>query len=449
MISLAPLHRPIIRTIVPPGDKSITHRALFFGALNTRRTIVRNPSSGDDVVRTRTLLERLGYHVGVERGAIVIDGTAPRRARSGRIDIDCGNSGTTARLAMGFLTGERGIFTIDGDASLRRRPMERVAVPLRTMGALVSTHDGRMPLVMESDGALPGGRSDDVIRVESAQVHAAVALAALRSTHGATVYRATPMRDHTLRIMDAFGIAVRHPESPLAEPGSPGLAQCDIIKPAVPDRDVEIDVPGDFSSAAYFVAAGLIVPDSHVRIDRVGLNPSRIALLRCLRAMNASVTWTVLRDEVEPSGRIDVRFSTGLRGVRVGGDGGIGEVSIGEIIDELPLLALLGARAWGTTVIRGAHELRTKESDRIRATVSLMRSLGVDVHELDDGFELEGPQNIEGGIGVRHHGDHRLCMLAGIASLIATQPVFVHDPDVASVSYPGFWSDLENLRRAE
>lgn len=442
---VTPASRPLAGVIISPPDKSITHRALFFGALNRGRTVIVDPSHSADCRSTRDLLESLGYAISGVGDRVMIDGAA-RRDHASSLMLDCGNSGTTARLALGFLSGERGDFTLTGDASLRRRPMERVAGPLRILGARVETTEGKLPARVTSHAELAGGPAHGVINVASAQVHAALLLAALRSRSGTALSRTAGMRDHTLRMLRHIAPAALAIGGH-ADAGHPAV---DVIRPVGIEKDVEIRIPGDISAAAFMVVAALLVPGSRLRIDRVGLNPTRIAFLYALRAMGARIDWRVTEEEPEPIGRIEVKQGAPLRAIRLGTEGGDADtISVAEMMDELPLLALIASRAEGTTIVAGASELRVKESDRIAATATVLRALGIAIEERPDGFAVTGPQPILGGGSIDHHGDHRLCMLAAVAALAAERPVTVPEPEAASVSYPEFWRDLARFTTVE
>ncbi len=432
LVTVHPATAPLRGTITVGPDKSITHRALFFGALNHGATIIRNPSRGDDPIATLGLLRALGHTVSESPGEWRIAGGRPP-GELGALRLDCANSGTTARLAAGLLTGEHGTFSLIGDESLTRRPMERVAAPLRLLGARIETSGGHMPVTVHGSGGIRG-EHDGPIAVASAQVHAALSLAAIRSERGAMIRRDKPMRDHTLRMARRFGITLQEFE----EGGMP----VDYIHAANwIGGDTEVEIPGDFSSAAFLVAAALVVPGSSVRIEGVGLNPTRIALLHALAAMNARLRWETTEGEYEPAGWIQAEYSPDLRGITLGGREGE-NISVAEMIDELPLLAFLASQAQGRTVVHDAWELRVKESDRIAATATLLGSLGLKMMELEDGFVVSGPQPVAGGAGADHHGDHRLCMIAAVAALVARAPVGIPRPEVAGVSYPAFWNDL-------
>lgn len=428
-----PAEGPLTGVVRVPADKSITHRALLFAALNHGRTTISNPSLAADPRSTLALVRSLGVSAVERDGAWLVAGGA-RARHADDLLLDCGNSGTTARLAAGFLCGERGRFTLVGDPSLSRRPMERVAAPLRSVGASVTTTDGHLPMTIESAGD-PRGASGRAIDVASAQVHGALLLAGLRSVEGILLRRTRPMRDHSLVMARAFGANV-------TTTVSAGVA-LDMVNPSRIERDVTVHVPGDLSSAAFIVGAALHVPGSDVRIEGVGLNPTRIALLDCLRRMGARVEWGIEADEAEPIGWIRAEHSPEMTAIDLSDDVGVPAVS--EMMDELPLLALIAARARGTTIVRGAAELRVKESDRIAALGALLRAVGVEIEELPDGFVVRGPQTIAGGGTIDHHDDHRLAMVAAVAGLAAEHPVVVPSPEVVSVSYPEFWDHLDLL----
>lgn len=430
---------PLRGRVQAPADKSITHRALLFGALNRRATHIINPSSSADCLATANLLRGLGYRLESEGDWLHLlppVSPPPPSSQSLLIDchnIDCHNSGTTARMAMGFLSATAGTFQLTGDGSLRKRPMERVAAPLRQLGATVETSGGTMPITIQGKEGLEGW-IDEPIPVASAQVWTALALAGLRSRNGVRLRQTTPMRDHSARMMQHVGFPLS-----VADTASGSVAT---IRPAILDAETTISIPGDLSGAAFLVAAAVLVPGSELVVDDVGLNPTRIAFLHALLAMGARVQWQIESEASnEPRGTITAAYSPALRGT-VFDPTTHPQAPIAEMMDELPLLALVAARAEGTTVVRGAAELRVKESDRISQTAAVIRAMGGQVMELEDGFSIAGVQALEGGCQIHHAGDHRICMMAAVAGLVANQPIEILNPSVAEVSFPKFWETL-------
>lgn len=419
---------PIVGTVFVPGDKSITHRAFLFATCNAGSTQVVNPSPAEDVQRSLELARALGYQIAEDHGRIEIRPGAVHRHDSSLM-LDCGNSGTTARLAAGRLARVAGLAVIDGDASLRSRPMERIAEPLRRMGATIESTGGGLPLRIHGH-ELPG--TPEPFDVTSAQVFTALVLAGLGAERGVTLRSAAPMRDHTLRMLPTFGLRwIEQGEGVLHVPRQ------------TPSRETTVRVPGDFSSSAFIIAAAVLVPGSDVVIGNVGINPTRIAFLGALRAMGASVTIDPLpSDQSEPVGVVTVRYRRGIRGIDLDEHG---EISVALMMDELPLLALVATQAHGRTVVRGAAELRLKESDRIAHTAAVLRALGGRITELEDGFEIEGPQRLRPVATVDPAGDHRLAMMATIGGLVAEGPVTIANPECTAVSWPGFWEQLSVL----
>ena len=428
---------PLCGQISAPADKSITHRALLFGALNSRATHILTPSRSADCLATANLLQSLGYRLLAEGNELTLlppelPSEPPSTLRSEPLWIDCHNSGTTARMSLGLLSATSGVFRLTGDDSLRKRPMERAAAPLRLLGATVQTANGTMPITIHGNGELEGYRGDP-IPVASAQVWTALALAGARSQAGVILRQTTPMRDHSARMMQHLGL-------PLSIANDVAT-----IQPATLDAEIFITIPGDLSGAAFLVAAAVLVPGSHLVISNVGLNPTRIAFLQALRGMGAQVQWAI-EGEVsnEPCGSITAEYSPKMHGIELDPTNPNSPpiASIAEMMDELPLLGLVAVRAKGTTVVRGAAELRVKESDRISQTAAVLRELGGEIEELEDGFRITGVQELEGGCNIDHAGDHRICMMAGVAGLITNQPIEIPNPSVAEVSFPRFWEVL-------
>jgi 3-phosphoshikimate 1-carboxyvinyltransferase len=422
---------PLQGTYTPPPDKSISHRAAMFAAMSDEPVAVRNYLRSEDTESTLSALQSLG--AGVEDdgdGVVLIRGVglrAPLEATGGLLDV--GNSGTLMRLLPGWLAGQPGrAWTLDGDESIRRRPVDRVAEPLAAMGAGLEARDGRFPPFTVSGAELVG--VEYRLPVASAQVKSCVLIAGMLADGSTTVVEPAPSRDHTERLMRAAHVPFR------SENGRLTVTQVDEIELG------DIVVPGDPSSAAFIVAAAMLVPGSRVVVSGMGLNWTRTAFFRIVQRMGAVVVCELeepgTEGDVEPVGELDVA-SGALEGTEVGSD----EVPLA--IDELTLVALLGAFADGETVVRGAAELRLKESDRITAVVDGLRGLGADIEETPDGFVVRGDGSPLPGGTIDSHGDHRLAMLGAVAGLASTGGVEVVGMDAAAVSYPGFEADLAAL----
>lgn len=416
---------PLAGVVSVPGDKSIAHRALLFGALARGRTTVTGFPGGADVLSTLDAITRLGARTVREDSRVIIDGVGDDLARGPRpISLDCGNSGTTMRLGAGLVAGGGAVVTLDGDASLRRRPMERVAAPLRAMGARVDTTDGHAPLVV-TGGDLSA--IDWTLPVASAQLKSAVLLAGLRARGTTRVREPLASRDHTERLLGHFGAVVRREDAAVVVEGGQAL------------RAANVECPGDVSSAAFPLVAALIVPGSTVEIRGVGLNPTRTGVLDVLRRMGACITVRPGPDRAgEPCGDLIVRG-----GALVGTT--IGPHEIPATIDELPILAIAAAFATGTTTIAGAGELRVKESDRLAALGQLAR-LGVPVTPTADGLVIVGSEGRPlGGASIDSHGDHRIAMAFAVAGLGSMRGVEIADAGSVAVSFPGFFPLLTEL----
>lgn len=419
-ITIAPVPSLVGRTRVP-GDKSISHRAAIIGALASGSTTIRGFLRADDCLRTLACLRSLGVQIEEAEGELVISGTSGRLAAPARV-LEAGNSGTTMRLLAGVLAGQPFTAEIDGDASLRARPMDRVAEPLRRMGAHVGAREGRYPPLRIMGGSLRG--ITYTLPVPSAQVKSAVLLAGLQAEGETAVVEPVPTRDHTERLLKECGVRVRRAGSRI------------VLEPAVP-QGREITVPGDFSSAAFVLAAAAALPGSEVTVEDVGVNPTRTSALEILRAMGAAVEISASSEHSgEPVAAVTVRGGR-LRGVTIAGP------MIPQVIDELPILGVVAAASAGVTVIRDAAELRVKESDRIAALARGLRALGATVEERPDGLAIEGGR-LRGGT-VDAAGDHRLVMAFAVAGLLAAGPVTVRGAETAAVSFPGFFETLAVL----
>ena len=409
-----------------PGDKSIGHRALLFGALATGTTRARNVPGGADVQATRRCLEALGVAIVDEAdGILAIDGIGTQGFVLPSAPLDCANSGTTMRLLAAILASYGVTATLDGDASLRKRPMRRIATPLRSMGARVDLAAGdTAPLRVSA--TTPLRAIDYTLPVASAQLKTAVLLAGLRA-QGRTVVRGPiGSRDHTERLLPAFGAALTRNGDALVIDGGQRL------------RATTIDVPGDPSSAAFWIAAAAIRPGSRVTIRDVSLNPTRLGFVDVLRRMGAQITTHIEVAEPEPRGTVSV-IAAPLRATEVGAS------EVPAIIDELPLLGVVAAFAMGTTIVRGAEELRVKESDRIATFAQNAQAMGMAVETFPDGFAVHGGAPLHAATIAPHH-DHRIAMAFAIAALGASGTTRLADAEVADVSYPGFFTTLAALR---
>ncbi len=440
---------PLRGALRPPPDKSVSHRAVILGAMSDGEVPVTRYLDAADTRATLAAVRTLGAEVSeaaTSEGAldlrvlgVGLRGAGARWEESGETAIGVANAGTLLRILPGWLAGqERGAWMLDGDASIRRRPVDRVAAPLRAMGAEVSCRDGRLPPLRIAGRALRG--AEHRLEVASAQVKSCLLLAGLLAEGGAAVIEPAPSRDHTERMLRAAGITVSSADlRTVAGVGGPPARRISV--PQVERLELgPVDIPGDFSSAAFLLVAAMLVPGSEVRVDGVGLNPSRIGLLGILNRMEASIA--VEEHAVpgpEPVGTVVARHSP-LAGTRVHPE----EVALA--IDELPLVALAGCFAEGETVVSGAEELRRKESDRIAGVAEALRALGGEVEPTPDGFVVSGTDGLRGG-GVRSHGDHRLAMLGAVAGLASRQGAAVEGFDSVAVSYPGFARDLASLAR--
>jgi 3-phosphoshikimate 1-carboxyvinyltransferase len=407
-----------------PADKSIAHRALIIGALSGGPAAVTMRSPGLDLASTAGCLRALGVSVVDEADGPVVhshlSGLPSRDAA-----LDCGNSGTTMRLLAGALAGLPLRVTLDGDASLRARPMERVAALLRTAGAEAATTDGHAPMTVVGRAEL--SPATHRLPVASAQLLAAAALAALSADGETRIEVPGPTRDHTERMLAAAGVPVRRD----------GLVTT--LRGTARPRPLMLAVPGDLSSAAPWLVAGALHPDADITLTGVGLNPTRTALLDLLRRMGADIDATVTDDSgPEPFGELRVRGGRALRAVTIAGD------ETASLIDELPLVGVLMASAEGESELRDAGELRVKESDRITATVAGLRAIGASVEERPDGWRVRRGRPRDARIATR--ADHRIAIAFAVAAMAGVaSAVELDDPGCVAVSYPTFWDDLAQV----
>ena len=410
--------QPLRGRVQVPGDKSISHRALMLGALAEGRTRIRGFLEGEDTLATAHILGRMGVRIEAPApGERLVHGVGLHGLQAPDGVLDCGNSGTGMRLLAGLLAGQRFDSVLAGDASLSGRPMRRVVEPLARMGARIDTADGGTPPLRTSGGgSLQGARHE--LPVASAQVKSALLLAGLYARGRTEVVEPRPTRDYTERMLAAFGWPVEF------APGTAALCGGHRL------RATDVEVPGDFSSAAFFLVAASVVPGSDLWLTNLGLNPRRTGLLEALRLMGADIEVHDRREQGgEPVGDLRVRHAA-LSGIEVP------ESLVPDMIDEFPALFVAAACARGETVVRGAAELRVKESDRIAAMAVGLRTLGVTVEETPDGALVRGP--VSGGGEVDALGDHRIAMAFAIAAQCAPAPVRINDVANVATSFPDF-----------
>ena len=423
---------PLRGSLRPPSDKSISHRAALIAAMGKGETTIKGYLDAADTRSTLAAVEALGAPVeglsatGMEP-VIRVAGVGLRGA--GPASIDVGNAGTLLRLLPGWLAGQVGeSWTLDGDDSIRQRPVDRIAAPLRQMGADLSAREDRLPPLEVRGAALHGITYE--LPVASAQVKSCALFAGLLAEGGTTVIESHPSRDHTERMLAAAGAEIR------VEPRGAGSAVT--VQPAESLEPGRIVVPADISSAAFFIVAASLVAGSEVDLLGVGVNPTRTGLLTILERMGAVIEPANEREEGgEPIADLRLR-SAPLQATEVGG------AEIPLAIDELPLVALAACFAEGTTTIRDAEELRRKESDRIETVATALNALGGEVEPTPDGMVVTGSGGLRGG-EIDSHGDHRIAMLGAVAGLASREGVTVHGMDAAAVSYPGFEADLGSL----
>jgi 3-phosphoshikimate 1-carboxyvinyltransferase len=413
------------------GDKSISHRALLLGALASGRSTIHGLLKSGDTESSAHVLRTLGTDIDPLAAATTVAGRGLRGLAPAALPLDCGNSGTTARLMLGILAAHPFSTTLTGDASLSRRPMRRVADPLRAMGATIDTpagHDG-LPLT------ITGGDLRSVswtTPVASAQIKSAILLAALCARIPVTVQEPQQSRDHTERLLASLGVPLQSDRNP------DGSVRISLV-PCERLAAFELTVPGDPSSAAYFAALGALADSGEILLRDVALNPTRTGFIAVLRRMGARVELHPRTAPGEPIGDLVVQPRPGLAATSIEPD------EVPALIDELPLLACVAARADGETVIRGASELRVKESDRIAAIVANLRAIGVDAEELPDGMRIRGSPTARPRGLIRTFGDHRIAMAFATLGAATGRELAIDDPECVAISYPDFWRDLARI----
>lgn len=405
----------------PPSDKSISHRAFILGALAHGDTVIHHALNSADVNATRQMITTLGVDI-VKHGRDEIVKGQGRDSWKDETVLDALNSGTTMRLMTGALASGTGRYTLTGDASLSQRPMRRVTQPLQEMGAAIQTTDGHAPLYIESQ---PLHGVTYHMPVASAQVKSALILAGLQAESETVIVEKHPTRNHTETMLPRFGGKLDVHDFTITVPPKQRL------------YGAEVTVPSDLSSAAFFIAAALLIPNSDLVVENVGLNPTRTGFLTALQKMGATYDMIEHVGGFEPYGTLHFRHQN-LKACTLGG------ADIPLLIDELPLIALLATQAEGTTVIRDAHELAVKETNRLTATADVLNTLGAHVEVLEDGWRITGPTPLHGGV-VKSYHDHRIAMMATIASLLTKETVSIQDYEAVAVSYPHFLTDLKPL----
>ena len=410
-----------------PGDKSISHRGLIFGGLAEGRTEIEGILDSEDVRSTARCLRAMGVTIEQVGARTLVDGAGARGLRSPTEALDCGNSGTTMRVMMGVLAGRDLRARLFGDASLARRPMRRVAEPLRKMGARIELTGGdRAPVDVE--GTRLSG-VDHELAIASAQVKTAILMAGLCADGVTRIGGEIDSRDHTERMLADFGVRVVREDGRLAIAGGQRLVAA------------RVSVPGDPSTAAFWMGAAAIVPGGAVELREVSLNPTRTGFQRVLERMGAAVEAEVTSTGAEPVGRVRVH-AAGLRGVHVTA------AEVPSLIDELPLLAVIASQAQGRTLVEGAEELRVKETDRIEAVATNLRAMGCPIEVRPDGFAIDGPCRLRGAT-LASFDDHRIAMAFAVAGLVADGATTIEGAECVAISYPGFFPALRELTGGE
>lgn len=416
---------PLKGEITVPGDKSISHRAVMFGSLAKGTTEITGFLQGADCLSTISCFESMGIAIENKGDIVLVHGNGLRGLKKPETVLDCGNSGTTTRLISGILSAQNFDVTLTGDASIQKRPMKRIMEPLSLMGAdIVSVNgNGCAPLAIHGK-ALHGIHYTS--KVASAQVKSSILLAGLYADGPTSVTEPYVSRNHSEIMLSLFGAHVTTTNTTAT------------IEPASELHSRKINVPGDISSAAYFIAAGLMVPGSEILIKNVGINPTRDGILHVCKAMGADLTLlNVKEDKGEPVADILVRASS-LHAAEIGGS------IIPTLIDELPMIAALACFAQGTTVIRDAAELKVKESNRIAVMVENLSAMGADITETEDGMIIHGGRPLHGAV-IESHLDHRIAMTFAVTGLCAEGVTQINGAECVNISYPQFYQDLKNL----
>ncbi|GEN85361.1 3-phosphoshikimate 1-carboxyvinyltransferase [Oceanobacillus sojae] len=411
--------------VIVPGDKSISHRSIIFGSISHGITKVTNFLDGEDCLRTIDAFREMGVQIEKEGNSVLVHGNGLEGLKKPAKTLDFGNSGTTTRLMLGLLSGLPFETTIFGDSSLTKRPMDRVTAPLREMGAVIEGEEGGKYLPITVHGSALKGITYR-LPVKSAQVKSAILLAGLLADGETIVQEDTETRNHTEVMLQAFGADLKQNHEGITITNKGKLTACDV------------EVPGDISSAAFFLVAGAIVPGSTITLKNVGLNESRTGILDVLEQMGAAIT--ISNERItggEKIGDLTIKH-TALKSTTIEGD------VIPRLIDEIPILALLATQADGKTVIKDAEELKVKETDRIEAVCRNLQALGANITPTEDGMIIEGPTKLTGG-SISSYMDHRIAMMGVISALISEGAVEMDEKDSINISYPTFFDNLEEI----
>ena len=406
-----------------PGDKSISHRAVMFGAISNGITNIKGFLTGADCISTISIFKKMGIDLEIQNTAVTVKGKGLYGlSKPGEI-LDCGNSGTTTRLVSGILSAQNFTSVLTGDKSIQKRPMNRIIAPLTLMGADIKSNNGFAPLTI-TGSSLHG--IEYISPVASAQVKSAILLAGLYADSPTTVIEPAKSRDHTELMLKKFGANLITTKTSAT------------INPCKELFATDIDVPSDISSAAFFMAAAVLVPGSELILENVGINPTRDGVIKVLKDMGANIEIINSNDEFEPVADIKVSYSK-LHATTIGGE------IIPTLIDELPLLAAVASLAEGKTIIKDAAELKVKESNRIKVMCEELSKLGVNVVETEDGMEIEGTNKLLGNVTISTHDDHRIAMTFAILGLISEGEIKLDNKACVEISYPEFFDDLRKV----
>ena len=406
-----------------PGDKSISHRAVMFGAISKGITNIKGFLTGADCISTISIFKKMGIDIEIKKTDVTVKGKGLYGLSNPGEILDCGNSGTTTRLVSGILSAQNFTSVLTGDKSIQKRPMNRIIAPLTLMGTDIKSNNGFAPLTI-TGSSLHGIEYNSP--VASAQVKSAILLAGLYADSPTTVIEPAKSRDHTELMLKKFGANLNTTKTSAT------------INPCKELFSTDIDVPSDISSAAFFMAAAVLVPGSELILENVGINPTRDGVIKVLKDMGANIEIINSNDEFEPVADIKVSYSK-LHATTIGGE------IIPTLIDELPLLAAIASLAEGKTIIKDAAELKVKESNRIKVMCEELSKLGVNVVETEDGMEIEGTNKLFGNVTISTHDDHRIAMTFAILGLISEGEIKLDNKACVEISYPEFFDDLRKV----